>query len=76
MTWSIGSSIQIVVPTALTEKRQVEGTAPPLGPLTAVNLLNRPVTFSATNLPPGISLRTTGDSVGPMPRAVVAQTFT
>ncbi len=77
MIWSIGSSIQIVVPTALIEKRQVEGTAPPLDPLTAVNLLNRPVTFSATNLPPGISLnRTTGRFSGTYARAVVVQTFT
>ncbi len=55
MSWSIGSSIEILVPTSIQTVPQIEGTSPPVERLTAINLFNRPVTFTVTNLPPGIT---------------------
>ena len=52
MTWSITSGIEIFWPE--TEQGYREGEVMSYGPFTTTNTFNRPVTLSATGLPPGL----------------------
>ena len=60
--WYIGSAIEILPPTYGSLLGH-EGMAVSWGPITTTNTFNRPVTLSASNLPPGLTLSTLTGSI-------------
>jgi hypothetical protein len=59
MRWNVSSGIEINIPNEFDGVPGLEGTSPANLPLTAVNHFNRPLTFTATGLPPGITFNPT-----------------